>query len=62
MNYNYAIKNQKIYEFEGKEITYDSFGHTIKFLVENAEMSDGFTPQGKRKTKWLKENHPELFL
>ena len=62
MNYNYVIKDEKIYEYEGKEISYDSFGHTIKFLIENIEKSEGFSPQGRRKIKWLKDNHPEFFI
>ena len=62
MNYNYAIKNQKIYEFEGKEITYDYFCNYIKFLVENTKSSNIFSGTFRRKIDWLKENHPELFL
>jgi hypothetical protein len=65
MNYKYVIKNQKIYEFEGQEITYDCYGHSIQFLIliENVEKTlRVFTPQAKRKIKWLKENHPELLI
>jgi hypothetical protein len=62
MNYNYIIKDEKIYEFEGQQISYDGFGHTIKFLVENVEKNAGFSDLGKRKLKWLKKNHPEFFI
>lgn len=65
MNYNYIIKNQKIYEFEGQEITYDCYGHSIEFLIliERVEKTlRVFTPQANRKIKWLKENHSELLI
>ena len=62
MNYNYMIKNDKIYEFEGGEIAYDKFGHSIKFIVENIEKSEAFSILGKRKSIWLLKNHPEFFI
>lgn len=63
MNYYYMIKDEKIYEFETKkETTYDKFGHTIKFIVENIEKKSAFSPAGKRKSEWLLNNHPEFFI
>lgn len=62
MNYNYIIKDEKIYEYKGKEITYDGYGHSISFLIKNINKSLALTAQGKRKLKWLKENHPEFFI
>lgn len=62
MNYNYVIKDEKIYEYEGKEITYDQFGHSIKFLVENIKKNYFFSDIFRRKIKWLKDNHSELLI
>ena len=62
MNYNYMIKDYNIYEFEGGEIAYDKFGHSIKFIVKNIEKSEAFLTLGKRKSIWLLKNHPEFFI
>ena len=62
MNYNYIIKDDKIYEFEGGEIAYDKFGHSIKFIVENIEKNEAFSTLGKRKSIWLLKNHPKFFI
>jgi len=63
MNYTYVIINNKVIELEGpKKIRFDRPGTGVDVIIRNKNIAESFPDMFKRKLKWLKENHPELFL
>lgn len=63
MNYTYVIINNKVIELEGPEkIRFDRPGTGVDVIIRNKNIAESFPDMFKRKLKWLKENHPELFL
>ena len=63
MIYNYAIIDNKVIELEGPgKIRFDNPGTDIDVILKNKNRPESFNDMFRRKLKWLKENHPELFI